>query len=128
LCRFSPAFQLSGFSLQVSSLIPDPAFCIRPGAALGSFARPFDVRGWMLDPGVLTDIFCGLLGSTGPAESPETFTFSRERHVKVDDKVADAVLGRFHKGKEQFVALLEGKSARNPLDHPFAGRRMSAVD
>ena len=30
--------------------------------------------------------------------------------------------------KDQFVAALEGKGARDPLDHPFAGRRMSAVD
>jgi hypothetical protein len=46
----------------------------------------------------------------------------------VDGKVADAVLGRFQKHKEQFVAVLEGKGARDPLDHPFAGQRMSAVD
>src|ERR1019366_2049049 len=64
-------------------------------------------------------------GYTGPAASADTFTFSRERHVEVDGKVADAVLGRFQKGKEQFVAVLEGKGARDPLDHPFAGRRMS---
>ena len=79
-------------------------------------------------PDFLTDIFCGLLGYTGPAASADTFTFSRERHVEVDGKVADAVLGRFQKDKEQFVAVLEGKGARDPLDHPFAGRRMSAVD
>jgi hypothetical protein len=46
----------------------------------------------------------------------------------VDGKFADAVLGRFQKDKEQFVAVLEGKGARDPLDRPFAGRRMSAVD
>ena len=46
----------------------------------------------------------------------------------MDGKVADAVLGRFQKGKEQFVGFLEGKGARDPLDRPFAGRRMSAVD
>jgi hypothetical protein len=46
----------------------------------------------------------------------------------VDGKVADAALGRFHKDKAQFVAVLEGKGARDPLDHPFAGQRMSAVD
>jgi hypothetical protein len=40
----------------------------------------------------------------------------------VDGKVADAVLGRFQKGKEQFVGVLEGKGARDPLDRPFAGR------
>jgi len=46
----------------------------------------------------------------------------------VDGKFADAVLGRFQKNKEEFVALLEGKGSRDPLDRPFAGRRMSAVD
>jgi hypothetical protein len=44
-----------------------------------------------------------LLGCTGPAASSDTFTFSRKRHVEVDGKVADAVLGRFQKDKEQFV-------------------------
>ena len=63
-----------------------------------------------------------------PPESPDTFTLSRELHVAVNGKVADAVLGRFQKHKQQFVAVLEGKGARDPLDHPFAGRRMSAVD
>src|ERR1035437_4080736 len=101
-------------------------------------------------PDFVTDIFCGLLGYTGPAgasgvaadvsrrhipreQSAPTdvggyYTLSRERHVEVDGKVADAVLGRFQKDKAQFVAVLEGKGARDPLDHPFAGRRMSAVD
>ena len=79
-------------------------------------------------PDFLTDIFCGLLGYTGPAATADAYTLSRERHVEVDGKVADAVLGRFLKDKEQFVAVLEGKGARDPLDRPFAGRRMSAVD
>jgi hypothetical protein len=101
-------------------------------------------------PDFLTDIFCGLLGYSGPlgrtdphnshnshpshlsdtvhAESPDTYTLSRERHVEVDGEFADAVLGRFQKGKEQFIAVLEGKGTRDPLERPFAGRRMSAVD
>jgi hypothetical protein len=101
-------------------------------------------------PDFLTDIFCGLLGYTGPvgpadahnshnshpshlsdtvhAESPDTYTLSRERHVEVNGEFADAVLGRFQKGKEQFIAVLEGKGTRDPLDRPFAGRRKSAVD
>ena len=68
------------------------------------------------------------LSGTGPAESPDTFTFSRARRVEVHDKIADALLGRFQKVKEQFIAVVEGKGARDPLDRPFAGRRMSAVD
>ena len=31
-------------------------------------------------------------------------------------------------GKDQFIAVLEGKSTRDPLGRPFAGRRVSAVD
>jgi hypothetical protein len=86
-------------------------------------ADEFEETALLLD--FLTGIFCGLLGytgpvgpadphnshnshnshlsSTGPAESPDTSTFCRERHVQVHGKVADAVLGRFQKHKEQFV-------------------------
>ena len=46
----------------------------------------------------------------------------------MDGKFADAALGRFQQGKEQFIAAVEGKGTRDPLDRPFAGRRMSAVD
>ena len=46
----------------------------------------------------------------------------------MDGKFADAVLGRFRKDQAQFVAVLERKGARDPLDRPFAGGRMSAVD
>ena len=97
-------------------------------AGLIASGRADDFKETALLPDFLTDIFCGLLGYTGPAGPSDTFTFSRERHVEVDGKVADAVLGRFQKDKEQFVAVLEGKGARDPLDRPFAGRRMSAVD
>src|ERR1035438_4214000 len=97
-------------------------------AGLIASGRADDFKETALLPDFLTDIFCGLLGYTGPAESPDVFTFSRERHVEVDGKVADAVLGRFQKTKEQFVAVLEGKGTRDPLGRPFAGRRMSAVD
>jgi hypothetical protein len=62
-----------------------------------------------------------------PLEVP-LYTLSRERRVEVDGEFADAVLGRFQKTKEQFIAVLEGKGTRDPLDRPFAGRRMSAVD
>ncbi len=79
-------------------------------------------------PDFLTDIFCHLLGYTRPAGAADTFTLSRERHVEVDGNFADAVLGRFHKDQAQFAVVLEGKGTRDPLDRPFAGRRMSAVD
>ncbi len=54
-------------------------------------------------PDFLTDILCGLLGYTGPAETTDTHTLSWERHVEVDGEFADAVLGRFQKDKEQFM-------------------------
>ena len=54
-------------------------------------------------PDFLTDSFCGLLGYTVPAEAADTYTLSRERRVEVHGKLADAVLGRFQKGNEQFV-------------------------
>jgi hypothetical protein len=57
-------------------------------------------KAWVL-PDFLTDIFCGLLGYTGPAEMTDIFTFSRERHVEVGGKFADAVPSRFQKEKEQ---------------------------
>jgi len=119
-------------------------------ASLITSGRADGFKETALLPDFLTDIFCGLLGYSGPlgptaphnshnshpchlsdavdAESPDSYTFSRERHVEVDGKFADAVLGRFQDDKAQFIAALEGKGTRDPLDRPFAGRRMSAVD
>ncbi len=77
-------------------------------------------------PDFLTDIFCGLLGYTGPAGPTDTYTLSRERHVETDGKFADAVLGRFAKDTSKFTVCLEGKGTRDPLDRPFVGRSMSA--
>ncbi|HEV3002973.1 MAG TPA: DNA methyltransferase, partial [Pirellulales bacterium] len=76
----------------------------------------------------LTDFFVGVLGFTRPADGGDGFTFSREKHVEVDGKFADAVVGRFGGGHDEFVVALEGKGPKDPLDRPFAGRRMSAVD
>ena len=79
-------------------------------------------------PDFLTDIFCGLLGYTRPTDGGGSFTLSREQHVEDDGQFADAVLGRFSADKEEFIMALEGKGTRDPLDRPFAGRKMSAVD
>jgi hypothetical protein len=79
-------------------------------------------------PDFITDIFCNLLGYTRPAGPADNFTLSRETHVEVDGNFADAVLGRFYKDNQEFIVALEGKGTRDPLDRPFAGRRMSAVD
>ena len=81
-----------------------------------------------LPPGdFLTDFFCGVLGYTRPADGQPRYTLSREKHVEVDGKFADAVLGDFN-GQQRYIVALEGKAPRDPLDRPFAGRRMSAVD
>jgi len=86
-----------------------------------------------------------VLGYSRPADGGDGYTFSREKHVEVDGKFADAVLGRFGRhddfvvkvagtlrcavaADDDFVVALEGKGPKDPLDRPFAGRRMSAVD
>ncbi|HEX6960634.1 MAG TPA: hypothetical protein VF175_02110, partial [Lacipirellula sp.] len=78
-------------------------------------------------PSFLHDFFETLLGYTGPASGGNRYTISVERHVEVDGKFADAVLGDFN-GEHRFVVALEGKGPRDPLDRAYAGRRMSAVD
>ena len=77
-------------------------------------------------PDFLADFFVGLLGYTCPA-GHERYTIGFERFVEVDGKFADAVLGDFN-GQQRYVVAVEGKGPRDPLDRPFAGRRMSAVD
>jgi len=79
-------------------------------------------------PDFLTDFFCELLGYTRPADGGPRYTISREKHVQVDGKFADAVLGDFGGGPDKFIVALEGKGPKDPLDRPFAGRGMSAVD
>ena len=79
-------------------------------------------------PDFLTDFFCELLGYTRPADGGPRYTISREKHVQVEGEFADAVLGDFGRGPDKFIVALEGKGPKDPLDRPFAGRRMSAVD
>ena len=79
-------------------------------------------------PDFLTDFFCELLSYTRPADGNNVYTLSRERHVQVDGKFADAVLGQFGDHSEQPVVALEGKGPKDPLERPYAGRHMSAVD
>jgi hypothetical protein len=78
----------------------------------------------------LTDVFARVLGYTGPATAAPYYTLKREATVQVDGKFADAALGRFPAagGPGEYVAAVEGKGPRDPLDRPFAGRRLSAVD
>jgi hypothetical protein len=79
-------------------------------------------------PEFISDIFIALLGYQGPPGIDGQYSLSRERHVQVDGQFADAVLGWFGAGEPAYVAVLEGKGPLDPLERPFAGRRMSAVD
>jgi len=79
-------------------------------------------------PDFLTQVFYGLLGYAGPAADPGRHTLSREHRVEVDGESADAVIGRLGGGTEHVVTVVEGKRPMDPLERPFGGRRMSAVD
>jgi hypothetical protein len=46
--------------------------------------------------------------------------------VQVDGKFADAVLGDFN-GHDRPILAVEGKGTKDPLDRPYAGRKLSAV-
>jgi methylase of polypeptide subunit release factors len=78
----------------------------------------------------ITEVFGQLLGYTGPAGGAERYTLKREATVQVDGKFADAALGRFSTAGDEpeTIAAVEGKGPRDPLDRPFAGRKLSAVD
>ena len=79
-------------------------------------------------PRFLSDFFYDILGYAGPDQSPDRYTISLEKLVEVDGNYADAVIGNFLPSSQQYLIALEGKGPKDPLDRPFAGRRMSAVD
>ncbi len=112
--------------------LPEYAEAMRPKLAdwaeLITSGRADSFKEQEILPDFLTDFFCGLLGYTRPADGGERFTISREKHIEVDGKFADAVLGSFRADQEEFFVALEGKGPKDPLDRPFGGRRMSAVD
>jgi len=76
----------------------------------------------------INDVFCELLGYTRAVDNPKRYTISREKHVQANGKFADAVLGEFGSEGKRYVAAVEGKGPKDPLDRPFAGRKVSAVD
>src|SRR5438552_4070173 len=119
-----PLFHLEVIRQHVRSFkLPERVEGLKPNlqhrAELIASGRADDFKETDLLPDFITDIFCNLLGYTRPAGPGDTFTLSRETHVEVDGKFADAVPGRFHKDKDQFIVALEGKGARDPLDRPF---------
>ena len=67
-----------------------------------------------------------MLAYVRSADNAARFTISREKHVQVDGKYVDAVLGNFLPAQEEFIVAPEGKGPLDPLDRPFAGRKMSA--
>ncbi len=103
-------------------------FKLKHWAGLITSGKADKIKETALLPDFITDIFCQLLGYSGPAGPADGYTLSRETHVEVDGQVADAAIGRFGTGEPKFIVALEGKGTRDPLDRPFAGRRMSAVD
>jgi hypothetical protein len=69
-----------------------------------------------------------LLGYNRAVDNPERYTFSREKHVRANGKFANALLGEFGPDGKHYIAAVEGKGPKDPLDRPFAGRKVSAVD
>ncbi len=113
-------------------ILPDRVEAMRPTLALWAkklAGKKLDqLKETELLPDFITDIFGGLLGYAGPVSKFDIYTMKREALVNVDGKFADAAFGEFGVGKERFVAVLEGKGPKDPLDRPFAGRRKSAVE
>ena len=84
-------------------------------------------------PDFLTDLFGGVLGYTLPAAATDgRYTLQRESFITPGTEYADAALGRFQTdkagGEDQTIAVVEGKGPKDPLDRPYGGRRLSAVD
>ncbi|WP_439623986.1 Eco57I restriction-modification methylase domain-containing protein [Gemmata sp.] len=76
-------------------------------------------------PNFIAHVFEAALGYAGAPADPHTL--KREAFIEVDGKFADAGLGRFSTKGDTFVAVLEGKGPRDPLDRPFGSRKHSAV-
>jgi SAM-dependent methyltransferase len=101
---------------------------LRKWAGLLESTRADELTESELLPDYLTDLFYGVLGYRGPTATGERYTLSREKRVEVDGEFADAVIGDLGGVRDRPLIALEGKGPRDPLDRPFAGRRMSAVD
>lgn len=126
-----PLFRPDALRPKVKAFTPPPA-AVAARPKLAEWVKLLDTpagrskKETELLPAFLTDVFVGVLGHTPPPAAE--YTFKREALVQADGKYADAGLGRFGGGKDRFVAVLEGKGPKDPLDIPFAGRKLSAVD
>ncbi|MCY2986415.1 MAG: N-6 DNA methylase [Planctomycetota bacterium] len=67
-----------------------------------------------------------LLGYTGLVDGQTRYTIASQRTIEDDGRRPDAVLGDFNGNHRPLVAV-EGKGTKDPLDRPYDGRRLSAV-
>ena len=126
---FRPEVLVPGAAAMPSDQIPEGAReILRKWARLLSSPKAETLNESELLPDYLSEVFYGVLGYRGPASSGERYTLSREKRVEVDGKFADAVLGELGAGRDRPLVAIEGKGPNDPLDRPFAGRKMSAVD
>jgi hypothetical protein len=91
-----PLFHPEAMRQQVRALtLPEHVPACQPKlqhwTSLIASGRADEFKETELLPGFLTDIFCGLLGYTDPADKADTYILSRERHVEADGMVAEAV-------------------------------------
>jgi hypothetical protein len=77
-------------------------------------------------PLFFADFFSQLLGYTGPADGQSRYTMTMQRTIDDDGGRPDGVLGDFN-GEPRPVVSVEGKGTKDPLDRPYGGRRLSAV-
>lgn len=128
-----PLFRAEITAPRAAALALDEATLAQAKEILGRWAQLLDspeaaaLKETQLLPDFLTDVFYRVLGYRGPGGGGERHTLRREQKVELD-KVADAVLGEFEPGSARALVAVEGKGPRDPLDRPFAGRGMSAVD
>ena len=74
--------QVRSFSLPDQTAVWQPK--LQHWAGLITSGQADEFKESELLPDFLTDFFYGLLGYSGPAETPGSYTLSRERHVEVD--------------------------------------------
>jgi hypothetical protein len=116
----------------LSFQLPQRVESLRPKmiqwAEMFSSGRADSFKERELLPQFVSDFFFGILGYSGPSSDPDCYTISLEKHVEVDGNFADAVIGNFRPASQHYIIAVEGKGPKDPLERPFAGRRMSAVD
>lgn len=127
-----PLFRPDALAAAMAGFAPGPgATAARPGLAVWT-ARLSDPK-WVaskketeLLPDFIRDVFAGVLGYVPPPADP--YTLKQQALSAVDGTFPDAVVGHFGAGPDRPRLVLEGKGPRDPLDRPFAGRKVSAVD